>query len=141
MKIKLKPLILLYSNIHFVIFIFFINDLKSIQYYCCYYTIIKHSMYQLKQSGIIKCCRANIEITISNQQFSSILNQQLLLITEEVLKQLPKKSIIKLIILIDSGFVQVIINPKQEELPDEISSYVLISLLPTMSKLSLKRIK
>lgn len=78
------------------------------------------------------------------------------LITGEVLKQLPKKAIIKLTHLINASFrlryvprmwkvSEVIMIPKSGKPPHEVSSYRPISLLPMISKLFekilLKRLK
>lgn len=78
------------------------------------------------------------------------------LITGEVLKQLPRKGILKMINLMNATFrlkyvpklwkiAEVIMIPKPGKSPNEIKSYRPISLLPIMSKLFqklvLKRIK
>ena len=68
------------------------------------------------------------------------------LITGEILKQLPKKGIIKLTTIINAAirlkyvpqlwkFAEVIMVPKPGKPPNDISSYRPISLLPVMSKL------
>ena len=67
------------------------------------------------------------------------------LITGEILKQLPKKGIIKLTTIINAAirlkyvpqlwkFAEVIMVPKPGKPPNDISSYRPISLLPVMSK-------
>ena len=63
------------------------------------------------------------------------------LITEQVLKELTRKALVKLVNLINAAFPQlwkvaeVIMISKPGKLPHEVTSYQLISLLPIMSKL------
>ena len=73
------------------------------------------------------------------------------LLTEEILKQLPRKAIVKLTTLINTAFrlkyvpklwkvAEVIMIPKPGKPPHEVTSYRPISLLPVISKL-IRRIK